>query len=27
MLDDAQVRFVHARDTEAGCYDLRIERA
>jgi|SRR5208283_5401090 len=26
MLDDAQVRFVHARDTEAGCYDLRIER-
>ena len=27
MLEDARVRFLHARDTEAGCYDLRIERA
>jgi Protein of unknown function (DUF1203) len=27
MLAQPDVRFVHVRDTEAGCYDLRIERA
>jgi hypothetical protein len=26
MFDDAMVRFLHVRDTQAGCYDLRIDR-
>jgi len=27
MLENSKVRFLHVRDTEAGCYDLRIERS
>jgi hypothetical protein len=27
LLDRADVDYVHVRDTSAGCYDLRIERA
>jgi hypothetical protein len=27
FFDDRQVRFLHIRDTVAGCYDFRIERA
>jgi hypothetical protein len=26
FLADPEVRYVHVRDTEAGCYDFRIER-
>ncbi|HZQ91166.1 MAG TPA: DUF1203 domain-containing protein [Terriglobales bacterium] len=26
LLDDVGVRYVHVRDTEAGCYDFRVER-
>ena len=27
LLDRADVDYIHVRDTRAGCYDLRIERA
>ena len=27
FLDSADVKYVHVRDKQAGCYDLRIERA
>jgi hypothetical protein len=27
LLARKDVRFIHVRDTEAGCYDLRVERA
>jgi hypothetical protein len=27
LLADSRVRYIHVRDTEAGCYDFRIERA
>jgi hypothetical protein len=27
MLGRDDVDYIHVRDTEAGCYDLRIERA
>jgi hypothetical protein len=27
LLDRADVDYIHVRDTAAGCYDLRIERA
>jgi hypothetical protein len=26
FLENARVRYLHVRDTEAGCYDFRIER-
>jgi hypothetical protein len=26
LLSDSQVHYLHVRDTQAGCYDLRIER-
>ena len=26
LLERSEVRFIHVRDTEAGCYDCRIER-
>jgi len=26
LLSDSQVQYLHVRDTQAGCYDLRIER-
>jgi hypothetical protein len=26
LLDQRDVKFLHVRDTEAGCYDLRVER-
>jgi len=27
LLEQNQVRYLHVRDTEAGCYDFRIERS
>src|ERR1700760_2758902 len=27
LLNDSRVQYLHVRDTEAGCYDLRIERS
>jgi len=27
LLGDSRIRYIHVRDTEAGCYDFRIERA
>jgi hypothetical protein len=27
LFDASEVRYVHVRDQEAGCYDLRVERA
>ncbi len=27
LFADGRVRYIHVRDTEAGCYDFRIERA
>lgn len=27
LLADSRIRYIHVRDTEAGCYDFRIERA
>jgi hypothetical protein len=27
LLSDPEILFLHVRDTEAGCYDFRIERA
>ncbi|GAC1644706.1 MAG: hypothetical protein NVS9B15_01990 [Acidobacteriaceae bacterium] len=27
LLDHSEVEYIHIRDTEAGCYDCRIERA
>ena len=27
LLTDSRIRYIHVRDTEAGCYDFRIERA
>jgi hypothetical protein len=27
LFADNQIRYIHMRDTEAGCYDFRIERA
>jgi hypothetical protein len=26
LLENPAVRYLHVRDTEAGCYDFRIER-
>jgi Protein of unknown function (DUF1203) len=27
LLDRPEIDYVHVRDTAAGCYDLRVERA
>ncbi len=27
LLEDPDVAYIHVRDTNAGCYDLRLERA
>jgi hypothetical protein len=27
LFADNQIRYIHVRDTDAGCYDFRIERA
>lgn len=27
LFEESDVRYVHVRDREAGCYDLRVERA